>query len=1034
MIVRLLINRPIAVTMCIIAVVVVGLVSLKYIPVSLIPDIDIPQITIQASYPGASVREVDGKVLRPLKNQLMQVNGLKDIRSEARTDAGAIYMEFEPGSNIDLIFIEVNEKMDRAMNSMPKEVERPKVLKASVTDIPAFYLDLTLKKEAVFSPDSLPEAGIAFTQLGDFARNIVSKRIEQLPQTAMVDISGVITSELLCIPDREKMEVMGVTTDILESAISANNITLGVLSIADGLYHYNIHFDSQLTTREDIENIYINHQGRLFQFKDLCKVIEKPAARKGLVRNGKNNAVTLAIIKQNDAQMKDLQHSIADLMTDLEKEYPDVAFELTRDQTKLLSYSINNLGSNLLVGAILACIVLFLFIKNVRLPILIIISIPLSLIITLLCFHLLGITLNIISLSGLILGTGMMVDNSIIVIDNITQKWRGKTTLQDAIVTATGEVFTPMLSSVLTTCAVFIPLIFLSGTAGALFYDQAMAVTIALFASLFVSVLVIPVYFHLFFKNKTGVETEKKPQPEMPSFAVSASQKLSRKKPRFDLFAWYEGGLKWVFRHQRVVIIVSLLMLPSLVLIYKYVEKSRLPYIEYDDTLMTIDWNAGISVEENDRRVNELLNLVSGHLNTSTTMVGVQDFLLSHTKEITASEAIVYMKAHSSDDLAQLKETITQHVNRHYPKGVIEFEVSGNIFDVIFSSGEASLEILLQDKDGGCPSVREVRHFIDTLSKRFPELYFPPIVVDENIHYKADIEQMSYYGISYGTLYGRLREQVNQQDLYKINRGDHSVPVTLGIGRKESRDLLMSKVKNKDGVEIPMSYLVKETRGEDFKKIYSGRGGDYYPIRIVAKDREVEQVVAFVKDYVCQDEGYFASFGGEYYSSRQMIMELMIILIVAIALLYFIMAAQFESLVQPSIILLEILIDLFFVMAGLLILGESINIMSLIGMVVMSGIVINDSILKVDTINRLHRGGMSLLRAIMTGGHSRLKPILMTSLTTILAIAPFLYRVDMGSALQFPLSLTIIIGMTFGTMVSLFFIPLAYYIIYKKKA
>ncbi|MFA7358093.1 MAG: efflux RND transporter permease subunit, partial [Bacteroidales bacterium] len=555
MIVRNLINRPVAVSMFVVALMVVGLVSLKFIPVSLMPDIDIPQITVQVSYPGASVREMESKVLRPLRNQLMQVNGLKSIRSESRTDAGTVFMSFEPGSNIDLLFIEVNEKMDRAVNAMPKEMERPKVLKASATDIPAFYLDLTIKDEMKNSPGLLPAAGVSFAQLGDFARNIVSKRIEQLPQTAMVDISGLVSSELLCIPDEKKMKTMGVSTDVLEKAISDNNITLGVLSIADGLYRYNIHFDSQLMTREDIENIYINHNGRIFQFKDLCEVIEKPAKRKGLVRNGRNNAVTMAIIKQNDAQMEELQYSIANLIKDLEKEYPNVRFQLTRDQTQLLSYSIENLKGNLLLGALLASLVLFLFMRNIRLPFLIIITIPLSLVLTLLCFHLLGITLNIISLSGLILGLGMMVDNSIIVIDNITQKWKKGIDLKEAIVQAVGEVFSPMLSSVLTTCSVFIPLVFLSGISGALFYDQAMAVTIALFASLLVAVLVIPVYFQLFFKNKKGVDANRALTENFRRWWQGLRGNKSGTKHRsFTIYRPYERILKWVMRHQYLVL------------------------------------------------------------------------------------------------------------------------------------------------------------------------------------------------------------------------------------------------------------------------------------------------------------------------------------------------------------------------------------------------------------------------------------------------------------------------------------------------
>ena len=233
---------------------------------------------------------------------------------------------------------------------------------------------------------------------------------------------------------------MGVGINLLENAINNNNVSLGALSIKDGEYRYSIHFDSRIISKEDIENIYINHNGRIYQFKELCEIVERPAKRSGLVRSGDDPAVTLAIIKQNDAKMADLQESIATLMADLEREYPNIRFELTRDQTKLLSYSMDNLSSNLLVGAILAALIIFLFMKDLRSPVLIVITIPLSLVVTLLAFHVLGISLNIISLSGLILGTGMMVDNSIIVIDNIFQKWRLGLRLDDAISSAVLEL------------------------------------------------------------------------------------------------------------------------------------------------------------------------------------------------------------------------------------------------------------------------------------------------------------------------------------------------------------------------------------------------------------------------------------------------------------------------------------------------------------------------------------------------------------------------------------------------------------------
>lgn len=1017
MIVRNLIHRPIAVTMCLIALIAIGCISFKYIPVSLMPDIDIPQITVQVSYPGASVHEVDAEVVAPLRSQLMQVAGLKDIHSESRMDAGSIFMEFEPGSNIDLIFIEVNEKIDRAMNRMPKELERPKVVKASAMDIPAFYLDLSLKNEGVGKDGSLPKAGMKFTQLGEFARNIVSKRIEQLPQTAMVDISGTTGAEIICIPDEAKLLSMGLDMETLSKAIQSNNITLGALSVVDGLYRYNIHFDSQLLNREDIENVYINHEGRLVQLKDLCRVEEKLASRVGLVRHDGKNAVTMAVIKQNDAQMEDLQKSIGALVEDLRKEYPDISFDLTRDQTRLLTYSIDNLGQNLYVGAVLACLVLFLFMKDWRLPLLIIITIPLTLIVTLLSFHLLGISLNIISLSGLILGVGMIVDNSIIVIDNVMQRWRQGMPLADALVKGTNEVFTPMLSSVLTTCSVFVPLIFLSGIAGALFYDQAMGVTIALFASLFVAVLVIPVYFMVLYrKRKTCLEGE-----------------VLDRKFHFNFYTPYECGVKWVLRNPVKSVTAFCLAIPAIFLIYKGLEKERLPYMEHNDALMKIDWNAGISVEENDARVGDVLKQVDGMVQTSTAMVGVQDFVLSHTEDLTTSEAVVYFQAEDGETLRQAQEKMRNYMAERYPRGTVEFGVSGNIFDLIFSNDDADLEIRLQRQGGGRPDVHEARAFLDTLSRRFPEVAVQPVVSERNIQYVADTEQMAVYHVSYAALQARLRMLVSQNEVYAINEGARSLPVIIGERGMDSRRLLQYTVRNDEGVDIPLSYLIRETQGEDFKRLYSGNGGDYYPVKITANDRTVESIVDFTERFVKADPHYSASFTGNYYSSREMIGELVLVLSVAVALLYFILAAQFESIVQPLVILSEIVIDVFWVFLVLWLLGESLNIMSMIGIVVMSGIIINDSILKVDTMNRLRREGMPLITAIWRGGHSRLRPIVMTSLTTILAILPFLSRGDMGSALQYPLSLTLIVGMVAGTLVSLFFIPLVYYLIYRKR-
>lgn len=1005
---RTLLHRPIAVTMSLIAIVTLGILAIQRIPVSLMPDIDVPRIVVQMSAQGSSAREIEQQIVTPMRQQLSQVAGLKSIESTSRTDAGVVTLSFDPGSDMSLLFIEVNEKIDRAMSYLPKDLERPKAMKIGAMDIPAFYVDVTGGK---------PE------QTSRLVRNVICKRIEQLPEVAMVDYSGMVGTQITILPEESRMKALGISNSDIEKAISDNNIVLAALSVRDGIYRYSIHFDSQIISVHDIENIYLQIEGRLLQLKDICKVEESAAERKGIVTSDGNNAITMAVIKQSDAQMSSLQNRVDTLMSDLVKDYPELKFNVTRDQTQLLSYSMSNLEWNLVLGIIMASVVLFFFIGGWKLPLLVVISIPLSLILTLLCFYLIGISLNIISLSGLILGVGMIVDNAIIVIDNIRQK--GKTT-DDNIINAVKEVIMPMISSVLTTCSVFIPLIFLSGTAGALFYDQAMGISIALFCSLAVAALVVPVYYFLLCKKDKNQRSKDEGQS---------------KKINIWLTCYYEKGMRFTLRHAKQMLVGFSICIVAIIILFPFLRKERMPEIAHDDALVTIDWNAGITPEENNRRMTELLKEVKPLIETSTTMVGGQDFILSHTKNITSSEAVCYIKCKSAEELDDATEKMQGYIEKHYPNAKIETGLAANIFDMIFSTEEPDLQVRLHRRDGGRPAVELTRMVTDSLRARFPQLGIQPVSTETYMKYTSDAEQMAYYKVSYQQLYSRLKELLGNNSIYDINSGGESVPVVIGSNSKDAKILLSNTIRNADGIEIPISYLVREQRADDYKHLYASDEGEFSVINIdKAEDSEVKDVIAYVTSLADKDKNgkLQASFVGSYFSSRSMIGELVMVLVVALLLLYFILAAQFESLIQPMIILVEVVVDVALVLFAVWLAGESLNIMSMIGMVVMCGIIINDSILKVDTINRLYRSvenpqKHTLLKAIMVAGHRRLKPIVMTSLTTILAIVPFLHRGDMGSALQFPLSFAIIVGMIVGTMVSLFFVPLVYYLLYRKR-
>jgi len=1004
-----LVKRPIAVTMVLIAVMVLGIAAIRKLPVSLVPDINIPQITVQVTSPDMSARELNDVLLSSLRSELVQVPHLKDIVCTAKDGGGLIEMTFEYGADADYIFIDVNERVDLATSRWDAKEERPMIARASATDIPAFFINISLK-------DAAHSGGTRLLEMSDFCRQVITRRLEQLPQVAMVDISGLLYPQLLIVPDMEKLRALGVDETALSNAIQSANVSLGSLSIRDGEYRFDVRFESSVLTRQDVENVWLKLGGRTYQIKDLAQVREEQQRLKGMITADGEQCVTMAVIKRSDARMSELREGIQGLMEAFEKDYPDLNFQITRDQTELLDYSINNMVRNLIYGALFACLIIFFFMQDFRSPLLVVITIPTALILSFLFFYVLNISINIISLSGLVLGLGMMVDNSIITIDNITQRWQKGELLADACVYGTQEVFTPMLSSVLTTCAIFIPLIFLSGIAGALFYDEAMAVTITLISALIMSVLVIPVFYYRFYRKQ-------------PCFTPN---KFISRISVGNMTAGYDKVLSWFFRRRGVMWAIFGAAILLIGVLFINLDKQKLPVLSHSDTLLNIEWNERIPIEENNRRCEQIMAQFPDYVTQYTAMTGAQQFALSHTRETGMTEAIIYIKAKDTESIDEIEAQARIYISREWPAAVHSCQASGNIFDMLFSDKEAPVVARLKRIDGKTPRPEELTEVLSMIRLALPDYYIQQPEWNEYIELITDPERLALYDVSFSQILGYLRNSMNAGSVLRISKGDFMMPVVIGVGTKEARDLIQGSYIETRGGRVPLEILLKETRNRDLKQITSGVDGEFYPLVLDVKGKEARRVMDVVKSVVREDDAFDVSFSGTYFSNREMIKELCGVLVISILLLFFILAAQFESMVQPFIILSELIIDIFAVLGILWLFGESLNLMSMIGMVVMCGIVINDSILKVDTINRLREKGYGLKRAILEAGSRRLKAIIMTSLTTILAIAPFLVRGDMGSDLQYPLSLALISGMVAGTFVSVFFVPLAYYVIYKR--
>ncbi|MDR3094901.1 MAG: efflux RND transporter permease subunit, partial [Bacteroidales bacterium] len=1017
--VKFLLERPIAVLMTFFALLAIGGISYTFLPISLMPDVAIPEITVHYGYQHSSARELENAVTAPLRRQLMQVAHLEDISSETRDGSGLLRLRFQYGINTHYAFIEVNEKIDAAMHSLPRDMERPRVLKASATDIPVFYLNVSLKSASPPGGEAKNTTNIRqaqsesdFLEMSAFVSSVIRHRIEQLPEIAMADMSGTTEPRVMIEPDAAIMQSLGLTTADIENALHSQNISMGSLWVREGAFRYNIRLTSVLRTANDIGNVTIRSGDRIIPLHDIATVRMEPQPKQGMFVSNGQPAVALAVIKQSEARMDDMTKRLKNLVSRLEKDYPKLQFDIAQDQTALLDFSISNLQQNLTWGILLVCVILFFFQTEWRSPLLVAVNIPVSVVLCLIFFYLMKMSFNIISLSGLIMAVGMMVDNSIIVTDNITQYRTRGDTLNEACLKGTNEVITPLISSVLTTVCIFIPLIFLSGIAGALFYDQAMGVAIGLGTSLIVSITLLPVLYRVVFAKhlRSGLDVKKQP---------FAERMINR---------FYESGHRLTFRYPLVMTGIVLAVCASIWFFFATLNVSRLPDFTQTDCMMYIDWNEQIHPDENNRCINNMLEAVPIKAKQENRFIGQQQFLISQDRDMGFSESQLYLAYSDEDEMHRAQKLLTDYLHQHHPRATFRIYPPGTLFDRIFDSGHAPLTAALAPMNkttGFTPA--EINRLVSEIDDTLNTPSAHAVAFREHLRIEVDYQRLMLYDVDFNVLIQELKTACHENDIGLLRSYQQFVPMVIGgEPQKVSEMIDRLKVRNKDGSAIPVRALVSLHREYDLKTITAGKDGEYVPVNFNITEREHEQIAAKVKKVVSQHPEAEVSFFGSIFDNRKMMIELGMVLLVSLMMLYFILAAQFESLKQPFILLLEIPIDIAAALLLLWITGNTLNLMSAIGIIVICGIIINDSILKIDTINRLRKEGMSMDEAIHTAGRRRLKAIVLTSLTTMLSVAPLLFSGGMGAEIQQPFAWAIIGGMGIGTMVSLFFVPLAY--------
>ncbi len=1001
--VKFLINRPIAVIISLIAFLVLGVITARLLPVSLLPDVDIPEITVQVSYPGMSAEELEQVVVRRLRGQLQQINRLEEMESQARDGSALIRLRFVYGTRTDYSFMEVNEQIDGVMAMLPRDMERPRVIRASATDIPVFNL-------SVFYQDARRNDML---QLSEFSETVIKRRIEQLPEVAMADISGMQKPQITIIPDMQKLEQTRITLQQLEQSIHDNNINLGNILVRDGYYQYNVNFTRDLRSVADIEAILLKAGERIVALGELAEVKLVPEKAKGMYLFNNREAVVMSVIKQSEARVQDMREKLDVMVADFRMQYPELDFRISQDQTQILNVSIDNLKQNLVYGAVLAFLIMFIVLGDWRSPLLMGISIPASIIVSMLVFYLLGLTINIVSLSGLILGAGMMIDNSIIVIDNISQYRARGLALQQAVIKGTNEVIRPLISSVLTTCAVFVPLVFLSNISGALFYDQAVAIAAGLGVSLLVSILILPVLYHLLNRmDRKGINLR------IPGFSV------------LDL---YEKGMEAVFRRKAVYFILFLALIPVGYFLFQQVGKSNMPEVTRNDFALHIDWNEKNTLDESAKRVKALLTAFEQEIDEANAFLGEQQFLLQREYQNSGSELDLIITT-SPEGLEDVRNRMAVYLNNQYPNAKAEFHHTKNVFEALFDTDEADLCVMISNKTTeGVPEPAFMDVLLADASKDHILDPSQKPSMKEVIRLSLVTDHIYLYKLEPAQVIARLKTAFNARVVDKIAFNQRMVPIIMGDKVDDMNTLINETfIRNKEGEEIPLKWLVDVKHEMAYKNITAGKQGEYIPMNMNFGAQDGDQMIGRIKDFFTRYDNLGITMKGSFIKNKAMIREMIFVMLIALLLLFFILSAQFESVVQPLIVLAEVFIDISGALLLLFVFGGTLNVMSAIGIIVMAGIIINDSILKVDTINQLRKQGLPLKEAIFEAGKRRFNPIIMTSLTTILALSPLFFTSGLGVELQLPLALAVIGGLGLGTFVSLFFIPLFYGLIYRK--
>ncbi len=1017
---RIAVKKPVTTIMVTLIIILLGIVSLTRIPIDLLPKIDIPVAIVSTSYRGAGPLEIEKIITQPIEQALATVNNIENISSTSSEGNSVVVVEFAYGTDMNFATLEMREKIDMIKGFLPQEATNPMVLRIDPNAMPIMQISLSGNKD--------------LTVLQDIAQDTVKPQIERLEGVASVNIIGGKESYIEVKLIDAKSKGYNLDLNYIAQIIGAENLNLPGGEINKGDKKLTVRTVGEFKSIDEIKNLSIAlRTGGVISLNDIADVSLKYKEAASISKTNGESSINVSIQKESGTNTVNVANTVIKKIKSLDEELLNTDINIVVNQAEFIEESIQNVLRNAVIGGVLAILVLYIFLRNIRTTVIIGTAIPVSIIATFILLFFNNITLNLMTLGGLALGIGMLVDNAIVVLENIYRFRQNGESKKDAAIKGAKEVAMAVTASTLTTIAVFIPIVFVGGMTASIFRELALTITLSLLTSLLVSLTLIPMLSSKFLKVDKIQDKENTSKLRLFERVYSLFDKLF-----YKVELRYKKVLGWSLRHRKTTVLTAVLVFTASIASILSVGAEYFPTIDRGEFSINVNLPQGSKLSETDniitiieKRLQEIeeVDTVVSNIGTGGAM-----FFGSGAKNRGSLQVSLVKHSDRSIDTTYIVEEVRDFVSK-IPGADIEVEeqssamgmggfsqdplvidVKGDDIDILREISEDFIKILNQVE-----GTREVK---SDLSEGVPEVQITTNRLKTSVYGLTTAQIASSVK---NTLLGRTatRYKYRGSEIDVIVKGDERFSQGL-------TNLKQLSIQTPIGTYVPLNEIA-DVKVEIGPTSIS-RDNQVRVIRITSQivGRDLGSVTKDVEEKIRSYEllaGYSYEFGGENEEIESAFYDLRLALILAVVLVYMILASQFESIIHPFTIMLSVPLAFGGGALGLFLTGKSLSVPALIGFILLAGIVVNNAIVLVDYINTRREYGEDRTSAILNSGSIRLRPILMTTLTTVLGLVPLSLGIGEGAELQAPLAVSVIGGLLLSTLLTLVFVPVVYTII-----